>query len=178
MSSSLYLKRASAYLKITCSRDTQVINSSSRNTENTDFRGSVLATLLPSYRKASHSGSRMSLGRLSTKTTRNQLKVMRDTSTLCSSKWAASRGSFSARKSFSTRWSAWGNNHQAILGKLRPLKILKSLNEGLMYYILQVFIFFPSSLTGVWCIYLWPNVYFTKLCLSQMVWGQLHGWAL
>lgn len=64
-------------------------------------------TLVPSYRKASHSGSRMSLGRLSTNTTRNQLKLMRDTSMLWSSKWAANRGSFSARKSFSTRWSAW-----------------------------------------------------------------------
>lgn len=39
-----------------------------------------LCTLLPSYKKASHRGNRMSLGRLSTKTDRNQLKVTRDTS--------------------------------------------------------------------------------------------------
>lgn len=49
----------------------------------------------------------MSLGRLSTNTTRNQLKVTRDTSTPWLSKWDQTRGTFSDRKSFSTRWSAW-----------------------------------------------------------------------
>lgn len=43
--------------------------------------------------------------RLSAKTTRNQLKVMKDRSTWRCPRWAISLGSFSKRRSCSTRWS-------------------------------------------------------------------------
>lgn len=43
--------------------------------------------------------------RLSAKTTRNQLKVMKDRSTQRCPRWAISLGSFSKRRSCSTRWS-------------------------------------------------------------------------
>lgn len=45
--------------------------------------------------------------RESAKTTRNQLKVMRERSTRCCPRCAVSRGSFSERRSWSTRWSTW-----------------------------------------------------------------------
>ena len=45
--------------------------------------------------------------RESAKTTRNQLKVMRERSMWCCPKCAVSRGSFSDRRSRSTRWSTW-----------------------------------------------------------------------
>lgn len=45
--------------------------------------------------------------RESAKTTRNQLKVMRERSMWCCPKCAVSRGSFSERRSRSTLWSTW-----------------------------------------------------------------------
>lgn len=67
----------------------------------------LYGTLIPSYRKASHTLNSMRVGRLSTNNTRNHSTVMSDTSTFSASRWAVSRGSFSDMRSFSTRWSAW-----------------------------------------------------------------------
>lgn len=65
--------------------------------------GAGLCTFGPSNRKASQILKRMSLTTLSTNTTRNQLKVMREKSTLCCSKWAWRRGNFSLIRSLNTR---------------------------------------------------------------------------
>jgi hypothetical protein len=61
--------------------------------------------------------------RESAKTTRNQLKVMRERSTRCCPRCAVSRGSFSERRSWSTRWSTWEAEEACHFGWL-PLCLL------------------------------------------------------